>query len=87
MAKKKSNYVGYSEEDVVIMERNYFLLQFGNDFMAEEGSFLFTKIEIDKLYKRTLNNLMEIIANGSEKDRKHAMKLIGELTIRPMRLH
>lgn len=87
MSTKKPSYVGYSEEDVAIMEAHYFVLQFGGDFMSKGGTFLFTKKEIAKLYKRTLKNLMGVIVNGSDKDKKHAMQLMSELTIQPMRLH
>lgn len=87
MEKKKQPYAGYSELDVTIMEGNYYILQFGNDFMSREGSFLFTKKEMTRLYKRTVKNLMGIIANGSPKDRKHALKLMSQLIVQPMRLH
>lgn len=87
MPKKKTSYIGYSEEDVTAMENYYFVLQFGNDFMNEDHSYFFTKKEVSKLYNRTLKNLMGVVNNGSDKDRKHAIKLIAGLVVSPMRLH
>jgi hypothetical protein len=87
MAKKKRLYPAYEMEEVRDMESNYFCIQFGEDFMCEDGHHLFTKNEISILYNRTLKNLRDIISKGSDKDRKHALKLIGGLIVRPMRLH
>ena len=84
---KKTKYVGYSEEDVRKMENGYFILQFGGDFVFEDGFYLFTKSEINKLYNKTLKDLLGIIQNGSEKDRAYALDLIPGLVILPMRLH
>jgi hypothetical protein len=87
MAKKKHPYIGYSEEDVATMESHYFVLQLGDDFMSTDGTFLFNKNKINKLYNKTLKNLMNVVANGSDRDKKRAIKLISSLIIKPMRLH
>lgn len=88
MAKKKRlSYLGYTEKEVARMENHYFVLQFGGDFMLEDNFYLFTEKEAFKLYNSTLESLVSIVADGSEKDRKFALDLIGGLAIKPMRLH
>lgn len=87
MSKKNSPYIEYTLREVKNMEENYFILLFGGDCFVEDGYYLFTKAEVEKLYKTTLKDLMGIIADGNEKDRNYALGLIAGLTIKPMRLH
>jgi hypothetical protein len=86
MNKNRSPYIGYTLEDVKSME-NYFVLCFGGDFVLENDYYLFTKEEVSKIYKKMLKDLKGIAADGSEKDKKYALDLIGGLKILPMRLH
>jgi hypothetical protein len=69
------------------MENGYFCLQFGGDFVFQDQYYIFTEREMIKLYNSTLKNLLGIIKDGDEKDRKFALDLIGGLIVRPMRLH
>jgi hypothetical protein len=69
------------------MENTFYVLRFGGDFVIEDNSYLFTKTEIAKLYNKTLNNLLSVIEDGNEKDRKYAMDLAASLFVQPMRLH
>lgn len=87
MAKKKSPYIGYTLEQVQEMENNFFVLQFGGDFVIQDGFYIFTKNEISKIYNNTLKDLTGVIEDGCEKDRKYALDLILGLAIKPMRLH
>ena len=87
MAKKKSVFRGYTEQEVCKIERDTFTLQFGGDFVIQNDSYSFNEREVTKLYESTMNNLLSLIADGSEKDRKFAIDLIGGLFIVPMRLH
>lgn len=87
MAKKKSPYYEYSLEDVAIMENNLYVLEVDEDFVLQDGHYLFTGKEVSKLYNSTLKDLKDAIHNGSEKDKKFALHLISGLLIKPMRLH
>lgn len=87
MDKKESPFLGYSEEEVARMESKYFVLQFGGDFVTQDNYFLFTKSEVDKLYKDTLNDLVGIVKDGNEKDRRYALDLIAGLEVKQIRLH
>ena len=87
MSKKKSAFVHYSEKEVNRMERNYYCLQFGGDFLCEDNLFLFTKVEVARLYNDTLKDLAEIVQDGNEKDRNYALDLIATMQIKPMILH
>lgn len=87
MAKKKSPFSGYTEEQVKTMENNYFCLVMGGDFVSRDSYYLFTRAEVSKLHKDTLKNLVSIAEDGEEKDRIYAMDLICGLKIQPMRLH
>ncbi len=87
MGKKKSAYIGYTEQEVERMERNYYCVQFGGDFLCEDNFFLFTKLEVIKVYNNALKDLSGIVKDGTEKDRKYALDLIAGMSIQQMRLH
>jgi len=88
MTKKvKSPYIGYNVDEVLRIESNFYTLEMGGDFVAEDQYHLFSKIEVIKIYNKTLKDLLGIIAEGTDKDRKYAIELIGKLVVKPMRLH
>jgi hypothetical protein len=79
-------YKDRTEKDIRAIESNYFI-QLGGDFVADEGSFLFTRKEAERMYNSTLKRLIGIVQNGSEKDVRFGIDLIGTLRIVPVRLH
>lgn len=85
--KKKSSFVTYSEKEVALAESQYFVLHFGKGLVSKDDYFFFTKDEVNKLYRKTLRKLIKITETGDNKNKKHALKMIAELVIRPMRLH
>lgn len=88
MAKrKKSPFVTYSEKEVALAESQYFVLHFGKGLVTVDDYFFFTKEDVEKLYKKTLRRLVKITKTGDAKNKKHALKMIAQLMIRPMRLH
>jgi hypothetical protein len=82
-----SPYRGYSIEEVSQMEESCFCVVLGGDFVQEDGIYLFTKKEADRLYKIYLKNLLSLIKTGEEKDRKYALDLLPGLAISQMRAH
>lgn len=87
MAKKKAPYKGYSIEEVSIMEKNCHCLVLGGDYVQEDGIYLFSKKESEKLYRVYLKNLLGIIKNGEEKDKRYALNLLPGLLTLPLRFH
>jgi hypothetical protein len=69
MSNNNSPYRTYTLEEIKTLEENYFILLFGGDCFIEDSYFLFTKKEVEKLYKTTLQDLSAIVADGNEKDR------------------
>lgn len=87
MTKKKAPYKGYSLEEVSQIEKVSYCLVLGGDYVQEDGIYLFTKKECEKLYKMYLKNLLGIIKNGEQKDKKYALDLLPGLTKLPLKLH
>jgi hypothetical protein len=85
--KKKSPYPGYSLREVSKMENAFFVIRFGGDFLFHDGHHVFTRTEADKLYYATLGDLLDVVEDGNEKDRRYALDLLGTTSIQPMRLH
>lgn len=85
--KKKNPFVTYSEKEVALAESQYFVLHFGKGLVTREGYFFFTKEDVEKLYRQTLKKLILKMKTGDSRNKKHALKMIAELVIRPMRLH
>jgi hypothetical protein len=86
MTKKNSPYKGYTVEEVSTMEKSCFCVVLGGDFVQEDGIYLFTKKEADRLYKIYLKNLLSLIKTGEEKDRTYALDLLPGLIIRPLKV-
>jgi hypothetical protein len=87
MAKKKAPYKGYSVEEVSIMEKNCYCLVLGGDYVQEDGVYIFTKKECEKLFKVYQKNLLGLIKDGEGKDRQYALDLLPGLLISQMRVH
>jgi len=87
MDKKKSVYLEYSEKQVQKMEERFFVIQFGGDFVSQDDCFLFTKREAEIVFINTLNDMIGIIRDGNEKDRRYALDLILGMSIKPLRIH
>jgi len=83
----KFPYRGYTEKELRKMESTYYFLEMGGDFVSENGICSFTEKELSKLYNRTLNDLLSLAEDGSEKESKYAIDLIGSLRISCFRLH
>jgi hypothetical protein len=81
----KFPYKGFNEKEIRIME-SYYCLAVGGDFVINDGCFTYTQKELAKIYNDTLHDLVLLSENGSARDRKYAMDLIGSLRITPFRL-
>ncbi len=83
----KFPYKNYSEKELARIEANFFCIQLGGDFLMDEDLFAFTKKETANFYNNTLSNLINLYQDGSERDKKYAIDLIGSLRIVPFKLH
>jgi hypothetical protein len=84
---KKSPYMNFTLDEVAKIERTFFTIHFGGDFLLHDKSYLFTQKEAIKLYKSTMNDLMGIVRDGTEKDRAYALDLMWTTVIEPLILH
>lgn len=80
-------YVGYTEDELKNLESNYFTLVMGGDFVIADDIAVFTKSEVQKLYKKYSKDLINIVNDGDAKDRNYAMDLLSSMTIKPVRIH
>lgn len=87
MKKKKSAFVTYSEKEIREVESEYFILHFGRGLVTREDYFFFNRDDVEELYETTLKRLIKITRTGDNKNKKHALKMIAELIIRPLRIH
>ncbi len=87
MSKPKSAYLGYTEQEIRMLEENYFTFQLGGDFVLEGDSYFFNRTEANRIYRNTVKDLRGITIDGSGKDRNYAIDLIGSLRIVPLRFH
>ena len=83
----KFPYKGFSEKELTRMESSYFCLIMGGDFVIENEIITFTQKEISKIYNSTLRDLLILTQDGSARDSKYAIDLIGSLRIIPFRVH
>lgn len=83
----KFPYVSCTLKELRQMENYSYVIHMGGDFLIYDGFNTFTKKEAEKIYEDTLKDLIAVIENGSEKDSKYAIKILGSLRIAPMRMH
>lgn len=86
MAKNKGPFKSYSIEDVKEAESNSFVIQFGQDFFSEDGDFVFTAPQAEKHYNKLLTNIIKMLNEGTEKQRRHALNCLARLEVRPLRI-
>jgi hypothetical protein len=83
----KFPYKSFTEKELARMENGYYCILMGGDH-AMHGEFVtFTSKEANKVYNGILNDLIKLSQEGSPKDAKYAVDLIGSLRIIPFRLH
>ena len=84
---RKSPYISFSLDDVAKIERTFYTINFGGDFLVHDNSHLFTQREAIKIYNTTMKDLLGIVRSGNEKDRIYALDLMWSTIIQPLKLH
>lgn len=86
--KRKDPFVNYTTEQIFISESMLFVIQMGKDvFEDHEGQWFFVEKTVKKHYNRILVELMDNLYHGDKKQQKHAMKLMENFKILPLRMH
>jgi hypothetical protein len=86
MAKKKSAFIGLTEDEASQAEANSFTVLLGNDFYLKNGKFIFSYNEATKHYDTLLKNILATIDRGTEKQKNSAIKCLGTLQIQQLRI-
>ena len=83
----KFPYLGFSEKELTRMESQYWCIMMGGDFQMHGELVTFTPKEVNKIYSGILKDLVKLSQEGSPKDAKYALDLIGSLRVVPFKLH
>ncbi len=87
MNKEKNPFKNFSLSEINKIERSFYLIQIGNDFYSHDGDFIFSASEAEKYYEMLLQNILNTIDNGNNKQRAAAMKCLIRLHILPLKYH
>lgn len=83
----KFPYKSFTEKELARMENGYHCIMMGGDFQMHGDLVTFTPKEVNRVYGEILDDLVKLSKEGSPKDAKYAIDLIGSLRIIPFRLH
>lgn len=83
---EKSPFVSHSIEEIAYAEATTYVIQVGVDFFENKGHLTFSLKNAQGIYLKLLGALVESVRNGSEEDKKTALKCIQTLQILPLRI-
>ena len=83
MIKTKSSI----NDEILMAERNSFVVRIGNEFYNKDGEFIFTQSQAEKHYNILLYNIIKTIESGSERQKIAAEKCFVTLQVLPLRIH
>jgi hypothetical protein len=86
MIKQKSPFKGFTVEEVLKIERNSFVIQLGNDFYNKDGNFTFSESQVNKYYNSILNKILYAISNGTDKQKRDAIKCLSTFRVFSLRI-
>lgn len=87
MSQKKSPFKGFTINEVFAAESTSYVIQVGVDLFCHKGRFCFDKRNAALFYNRILSNLVDLITNGDEDQKKEALRCLGSLRISPLRIN
>lgn len=87
MAKKKSVFKGYTEDEVMAAEASSYFIQVGSEIFNSKGIFCFNRRSAVIYYNRVLRQVLYQLQNGTKKEKKNAARVLNNLKIQPLRLH
>jgi hypothetical protein len=82
-----SPFVGYTVAEVMYAEHTTYAIQVGSDFYVHNGKITFSQKTAVTLYNKVLMNLIDVVNNGTTKQRKKALFCLSTLQILPFRLN
>jgi hypothetical protein len=80
-------FVGYTVAEVMYAEHTTYAIQVGSDFYVHNGKITFNQRTAVTLYNKVLTNLIDVVNNGTTKQRKKALFCLSTLQILPFRLN
>lgn len=87
MAKEKSPYGDFSEQDVLDAERGRFVICLENDFFLYSDSYTYSKERADELFDLLVEGFWDIWKQGDPKERAQITETLKNFKVIPLRIH
>ena len=87
MTRKRSPFVGYTEEEVIAFETCTYILQVGSDIYDVRGQCVFNKKSAYIHYGKVMRELLDQLRCGNEAEKKDAGRILMNLKVLPLKLH
>lgn len=87
MSKEKSPYIGYTLEEIQEAEATAYVIQVGSDMFHYKGNYTFSHKSAIYFRNKIVANLVDLIENGDEDQKKNAHRCMLALHVRPLRVH
>jgi hypothetical protein len=85
--KLKNPYLNFTLDELARAESCCYAIQLGNDFYSHNDQCVFKKSQIIRHYNKILDELVYLLNNGSEKEKKKARFYIERFHVHPLRVH
>lgn len=87
MPKEKSPFINYTVEEVLASEAVTYVIQVGSDIFNVNGRWVFNKKSAAIYYNKILRQLLDEMANGTDKQKRNAKRVFLSFKILPLRIH
>lgn len=87
MKKQKSPFRGFSVEEVLWAEANFYVIEINNDMFNKDGKYAFSKKRTIHFYNKILSELTFLFENGTANERRDALKGLQTLRVLPLRIN
>lgn len=82
----KSPFKHFSVEEVFAAESCSYVILVGTDFYVNQGRMVFSKQAAARYYNHILNQVVDLMRNGTKKQKEHANRVIMSLKVLPLRI-
>lgn len=87
MPKKKSPFVGYTEEEILASEAVSFVVIAGYNVFNNGKQFVFDKATAIRYYNKILKEATRQLIEGNRSEKKNARNILRNLRVEPLRIH
>ena len=84
---KKNVFVNGESREILEMESMYYTIILGKDFYKKNNAYAFSLNQARKHFSNIVDDIATTLQNGTEAQKKAALKCLETLSIQPLKIH